>query len=134
MMKKFVLIPDSFKGTLSSKQICEIMSVKIKEQFPNAKTVSIPVADGGEGSVDCFLTALGGQKIFVKCKGPYFEDIQGFYGLIGDGKTAVIEMAATAGLPLVENNKNPLKTTTYGVVLAGLALTTLVVALRRRAE
>ena len=115
MMKKFVLIPDSFKGTLSSKQICEIMSSKIKEQFPDAKTVSIPVADGGEGSVDCFLTALGGQKIFVKCKGPYFEDIQGFYGLIGDGKTAVIEMAATAGLPLVENNKNPLKTTTYGV-------------------
>lgn len=114
-MKKFVLIPDSFKGTLSSKTICDIMAGKIKEQFADVKIVSIPVADGGEGSVDCFLTALGGEKIFKTCKGPYMEDMQGFYGIISGGKTAVIEMAAAAGLPLVENNKNPLKTTTYGV-------------------
>ncbi len=114
-MKKFVLIPDSFKGTLSSKQICEIMQNKIKEIYPLANVVSIPVADGGEGSVDCFLTALGGEKVFVSCKGPFMDDMQGFYGLIDGGKTAVIEMASVAGLPLVENNKNPLKTTTFGV-------------------
>ncbi|MBE5749860.1 MAG: glycerate kinase [Clostridiales bacterium] len=114
-MKKFVLIPDSFKGTLSSKEICEIAEKKIKEIFSNAKVVSIPVADGGEGSVDCFLSAVGGERVTAEVSGPYFEKMQGFYGIINDGKTAVIEMAAVAGLPLVENNKNPLKTTTYGV-------------------
>ena len=114
-MKKFVFIPDSFKGTLSSKEICSIMDQKVKEHFPNVETVSIPVADGGEGSVDCFLSALGGEKVIVDCFNPYFEDMQGFYGLINGGKTAVIEMAACAGLPLVEDRKNPLKTTTYGV-------------------
>lgn len=114
-MKKFVLIPDSFKGTLSSKEICEIMSNKINEHFDDAEIISIPVADGGEGSVDCFLSALGGEKITLTCKGPFGQDMQGFYGVLNGGETAVIEMAAAAGLPLVENNKNPLKTTTYGV-------------------
>ncbi len=114
-MKKFVLIPDSFKGTLSSSQICDIMSNCIKRNYSDAKIVSIPVADGGEGSVDCFLTALGGEKIFVKANNPYFEEINTFYGILSDGKTAVIEMASTAGLPLVENRKNPMLTTTYGV-------------------
>ena len=114
-MKKFVLIPDSFKGTLDSKLICEIMSKKIKERFSSAKIVSIPVADGGEGSVDCFLSALGGKKISVTCSNPYGEKIQSFYGIINGGETAVIEMASAAGLPMVEDRKNPLLTTTYGV-------------------
>ncbi|MBQ3220279.1 MAG: glycerate kinase [Clostridia bacterium] len=114
-MKKFVLIPDSFKGTLSSTEICSIMSNGIKKLYQNAEIVSIPVADGGEGSVDCFLTALGGEKVFVSCKSPYFEEMQGFYGLINNKTTAVIEMSATAGLPLVENRKNPMLTTTFGV-------------------
>lgn len=114
-MKKVVLIPDSFKGTLSSTQICDIISSKVKEHFPSCEVVSIPVADGGEGSVDCFLTALGGEKIYVKVKNPYFEEIESFYGLIDNGKTAVIEMASCAGLPLVEDRKDPRKTTTYGV-------------------
>ena len=114
-MKKVVLIPDSFKGTLSSAQICEIIGGKVAEHFPGCQVVSIPVADGGEGSVDCFLTALGGEKVKVTVKNPYFEDMEGFYGLIDNGETAVIEMAACAGLPLVEDRKDPRKTTTYGV-------------------
>lgn len=114
-MKKFVLIPDSFKGTLSSSEICEVIKTRINQRYAGAEVVSIPVADGGEGSVDCFLTALGGEKVTLTVKGPYFEDIESFYGIIDGGKTAVIEMAAAAGLPLVENNKNPLLTTTYGV-------------------
>lgn len=114
-MKKVVVIPDSFKGTLSSTQICEIIEGKVKEHFPLCEVISIPVADGGEGSVDCFLTALGGEKINVTVKNPYFEDMYSFYGLIDNGNTAVIEMAACAGLPLVEDRKNPAKTTTYGV-------------------
>ena len=114
-MKKFVLIPDSFKGTLSSTEICAIMTDEINKHYSDAQIVSIPVADGGEGSVDCFLTALGGEKVFVDCKGPYFEDLKGFYGIINNGTTAVIEMSAVAGLPLVEDRKNPLLTTTFGV-------------------
>ncbi len=114
-MQKFVLIPDSFKGTLSSTEICSIMKDGILLHFPYAEIISIPVADGGEGSVDCFLTALGGEKVTLSVCNPYFEKIEGFYGLIDGGKTAVIEMAAAAGLPLVEDRKNPLLTTTYGV-------------------
>lgn len=114
-MKKIVLIPDSFKGTLSSKQICEIIEKRINAHFPSCQVVSIPVADGGEGSVDAFLTALGGEKITVTAKNPYMEDMESFYGLIDNGNTAVIEMAASAGLPLVENRRNPLLTSTYGV-------------------
>jgi len=112
-LNKIVLIPDSFKGTLTSIEICTIISDKINKHFPHCHVVSIPVADGGEGSVDCFLSALGGEKIFETVSNPYFEDMEAFYGLIGD--TAVIEMAACAGLPLVEDRKNPSLTTTYGV-------------------
>ena len=114
-MKKAILIPDSFKGTLSSAQICEIMGREIKRHFPDCAIVGIPVADGGEGSVDAFLTALGGEKIYVEVAGPYFEPMRSFYGLIDEGRTAVIEMAACAGLPLVGERKDPSKTTTYGV-------------------
>ena len=114
-MKKVVLIPDSFKGTLSSQKICDIISEKVQKYFPGCETVSIPVADGGEGSVDCFLSALGGEKVFETVKNPYFEDMESFYGLIDNGNTAVIEMASCAGLPLVEDRKDPTKTTTYGV-------------------
>ncbi|NLM75239.1 MAG: glycerate kinase [Clostridiaceae bacterium] len=113
-MKKFVLIPDSFKGTMTSVEICRIMDEEIRKIYPDADIVSIPVADGGEGSVDAFLSACGGKKIELTVKGPYLEEMTGFYGVLDNG-TAVIEMAACAGLPLVENNKNPLKTSTYGV-------------------
>ena len=114
-MKKAVLIPDSFKGTLSSAKICAIMEEQIKRHFPDCAVVGIPVADGGEGSVDAFLTALGGEKVYVEVAGPYFEPMRAFYGLIDEGRTAVIEMAACAGLPLVGDRKDPSKTTTYGV-------------------
>lgn len=114
-MKKIVLIPDSFKGTLSSKQICEIVSAEITQQFPNCEIVSIPVADGGEGSVDCFLSALDGEKITAMVSGPHLEKMESYFGYLPESSTAVIEMASCAGLPLVENQKDPLGTTTYGV-------------------
>ena len=114
-MLKFVLIPDSFKGTLSSRQVCDILEKTILARFPDSPITKIPVADGGEGSVDAFLEALGGEKVFVEVTGPLFERMTAFYGLIDDGKTAVIEMAVCAGLPLVEDRKNPLHTTTFGV-------------------
>lgn len=112
---KFLLIPDSFKGTLSSEQICRLLEEKIKVHFPDAGTVCIPVADGGEGSVDAFLTALGGEKKVLTVKNPFFEEMRAYYGLIDNGETAVVEMAACAGLPLAEGRRDPRVTTTYGV-------------------
>ncbi|MDD3192434.1 MAG: glycerate kinase [Oscillospiraceae bacterium] len=113
-MKKAVLIPDSFKGTMSSSEICAIMKEEIQSFYPEAEVLPVPVADGGEGSVDSFLAAVGGEKRTVLVKGPYFEDMEGFYGILPDG-AAVIEMAAAAGLPLVGDNKRADQTTTYGV-------------------
>ncbi len=114
-MEKILLIPDSFKGTMSSGEICNIMENSIKKIYPLAQVISIPVADGGEGSVDAFLCAVGGERRGVTVKGPFFEEMESFYGVIDNGKTAVIEMAACAGLPLVGDDKDPRKTTTYGV-------------------
>jgi glycerate kinase len=114
-MSKFLLIPDSFKGTMSSEEICSIMEKAIRMNSPEAEIISIPVADGGEGSVDAFLRAMGGEKVTVMVKGPYFEDMEAFYGIVQDGEIAVIEMSACAGLPLVEGRSDPRKTTTYGV-------------------
>ena len=113
-MERYVLVPDSFKGTLRSGEICNILQEEILRVKPDAEVVAIPVADGGEGSVDAFLTAVGGKKVDVPCHGPHMEEMTGFYGLLPDG-TAVVEMAAAAGLPLAGNRLEPDKTTTYGV-------------------
>ena len=115
MSKKFVIIPDSFKGTLSSIEVCDIIENEILNVFNDAGIKKIPVADGGEGSVDAFLEGLKGEKVFVEVNDPFFQKMASFYGLIDQGETAVIEMAACAGLPLVGNKKDPRITTTYGV-------------------
>ena len=98
-MKKVLLVPDSFKGTLSSREICGIMAEQVHRVWPEAQVRAIPVADGGEGSVDTFLSALGGERRTVFCQGPFGEEMEGFYGLLPDGKTAVVEMAAAAPQP-----------------------------------
>ena len=113
-MKNILLIPDSFKGTLSSRQVCETMARAIGNRLPRATVRVIPVADGGEGTVEAFLTALGGEKVTCRVCGPHFAPMDSAYGLLPDG-TAVIEMAACAGLPLAGSKKNPERTTTYGV-------------------
>lgn len=113
-MKKIVLIPDSFKGTLSSKAICRITETAIRRHYPDIEIISVPLADGGEGTVDSFLTAAGGERIECTVDGPYLTAVDAFYGILPD-QTAVIEMAAAAGLPLVEDEKNPGLTTTFGV-------------------
>ena len=113
-MAKYVLIPDSFKGTLSSEDICRIASEEILRLEPEAEICAIPVADGGEGTVDAFLAAVGGTRAEVPCTGPCGQEVMGFYGLLPDG-TAVVEMDAAAGLPLAGACRDPEKTTTYGV-------------------
>ncbi len=121
-MKKIVLIPDSFKGTMSSTCVCNLMKEAALRYFPSLEVVSIPIADGGEGTVDAFLfVCRRGEKRRERVSGPYGSLVDSFWAMIGD--TAVIEMAACAGLPLTKENRNPCITTTYGVgQLIGKAL------------
>ena len=114
-MEKILLVPASFKGTLSSRQVCPVMAGQLRRFFPQAQVKSIPVADGGEGSVEAFLAAAGGERRTRTVTGPFGEPVDAFYGILGDGRTAVIEMAACAGLPLAEGRLNPERATTYGV-------------------
>lgn len=113
-MKKCVVVSDSFKGTLSSAEICGIVQESIEKYFPDCQLVKIPVADGGEGTVACFREACGGELVDVTVQGPYGEPINARYLQLPD-RQAVIEMASAAGLPLVEGRKDPGKTSTYGV-------------------
>ena len=81
--------------------------------FPHCQVLTVPVADGGEGTVDCFVEAIGVQPVTAAVTGPYGEPVQAVYGRRGE--RAIIEMAAAAGLPMVGERRNPGETTTYGV-------------------
>ncbi|MBM6726780.1 glycerate kinase [Megamonas funiformis] len=114
-MQNFILVPDSFKGTLSAIEVCNIMKSSIKNLYKDANIISVPVADGGEGTVDAFLYALGGEKKSIWVSDAFNEQkILAHYAMLKDD-IAVIEMAACAGLPLVKNRLEPDKTTTFGV-------------------
>ena len=114
-MQNFILVPDSFKGTLSAIEVCNIMKSSIKNLYKDANIISVPVADGGEGTVDAFLYALGGEKKSVWVSDAFNEQkILAYYAMLKND-IAVIEMAACAGLPLVKDRLEPDKTTTFGV-------------------
>lgn len=114
-MQNFILVPDSFKGTLSAIEVCNIMKSSIKNLYKDANIISVPVADGGEGTVDAFLYALGGEKKSIWVSDAFNEQkILAHYAMLKDN-IAVIEMATCAGLPLVKNRLEPDKTTTFGV-------------------
>lgn len=114
-MQNFILVPDSFKGTLSAIEVCNIMKSSIKNLYKDANIISVPVADGGEGTVDAFLYALGGEKKSIWVSDAFNEQkILAHYAMLKDD-IAVIEMAACAGLPLVKNRLELDKTTTFGV-------------------
>lgn len=112
-MKKCIVISDSFKGTLSSLEICRIARQSIPKFFPQCQVVTVPVADGGEGTLDCFVHAIRAQLVTVPVTGPFGEPISAAYAR--KGELAVIEMAAAAGLPMAGERRNPEATTTYGV-------------------
>ena len=112
-MKKIILIPDSFKGTLSAAEFCHISSDVLKKHFPATEIISLPLADGGEGTTDCFLTMDGYTKVTATVKNAFMEDITGYYAV--KGNTAVMEMAMCASLPSAKGRENPATTTTYGV-------------------
>lgn len=112
-MKKVVIAPDSFKGTLSSAEVCSIVKAVLVKRYGEIEVVEIPIADGGEGMTDSFLYAFpGSEKIYMTAKSPLGRDIEVYYGII-EGDTAVIEMAAASGITIEEKN-DALKASTYG--------------------
>lgn len=113
-MKKCIIISDSFKGTLSSQEICGLAAQSMARHFPDCSLVRIPVADGGEGTVACFHQACGGELVSVSVQGPFGEPVSATYLRLPGGR-AVIEIASAAGLPLVEGREDPCRAGTYGV-------------------
>ncbi len=112
---KIIICPDSFKGSLSASDAAAAIDAGVASAFSDAKRELIPLADGGEGTVDALTSVSGGQIINLEVAGPLGEPVQAYYGVMGDGKTAVIEMAAASGLDLVPSAKrDPRFTTTYG--------------------
>ena len=112
---KIVIAPDSYKESLSALEVATAIERGFREIFPSANYVKLPVADGGEGTVEAMVAATQGRIIHVPVTGPLGEPVEGFYGLSGDDQSAFIEMAAASGLELVPpSQRNPLKTTSWG--------------------
>ncbi|ANQ17926.1 glycerate kinase [Vibrio natriegens] len=112
---KIVIAPDSYKESLSAMEVAISIEQGFKHVLPNAEYIKLPMADGGEGTVQSLVDATGGEIVEHSVTGPLGEPVSGFYGLLGDGKTAIIEMAAASGLHLVDPDKrNPMITTTFG--------------------
>lgn len=114
-MKKIVIASDSFKGSVSSMEVAECAELAIHKVFPDCEVMKIPVGDGGEGTVETLITAMDGKAVSCMVHDPLMRPIEAVYGILGDNRTAVIEMATASGLTLVPlPERNPLLTTTYG--------------------
>ena len=112
---KIIIAPDSFKESLSSLEVARQIQAGFKEVFPDAEVLKLPVADGGEGTVEALVAATDGEIRKVSVSGPLGAPVEAFYGVCGDGRTAVIEMAAASGLALVPaERRNPLLTGSFG--------------------
>ena len=114
-MKKIIIAPDSFKGSLTSIEVANAIEEGIKNVITNCEIVKLPIADGGDGTMDTLVSALKGKKIKIKAHDPLMRPIKVEYGLVQNGKTAVIEMAIANGLTLLDiAEQNPSATTTFG--------------------
>ncbi len=112
---RIVISPDSYKGSVSALGVAQAMKRGIRPVFPDAEISLAPIADGGEGTVEALVTATGGEFCQTVVTGPLGEPVTAQWGILGDGVTAVIEMAAASGLPLVPpDRRDPRLTTTYG--------------------
>ncbi|MGL5966920.1 MAG: glycerate kinase [Kluyvera sp.] len=112
---KIVIAPDSYKESLSALDVACAIEAGFREIYPDAEYVKLPVADGGEGTVEAMVAATNGRVIPVEVTGPLGEPVAGFYGVSGDEQCAFIEMAAASGLELLSPaQRNPLKTTSWG--------------------
>lgn len=115
-MKTFILAPDSFKESMTAEQACASMQRGILRAMPDAQCIHVPMADGGEGTVDALIAALAGERIACEVTGPLpHQQIKTYFGLVDGAKTAVIEMAKANGIDLLApEQRNPLKTSTFG--------------------
>jgi glycerate kinase len=112
---KIAIAPDSFKECLTAAEVARALAEGVRRTLPDAEIACVPMADGGEGTVDALVAATEGQIVELEATGPMGEPVSTRYGLLGDGTSAVIEMAAASGLPLVPpSHRNPLVATTYG--------------------
>ncbi|WP_294910036.1 glycerate kinase [uncultured Gilliamella sp.] len=122
--KTFVLAPDSFKESLTAKEVCQAIESGLKKVFPDAKYIHVPMADGGEGTTQSLVDATNGTLHTCEVTGPLGNKVTAYYGILGDNTTAVIEMASASGIHLVpKEQRNPLITTTFGtgeLILASL--------------
>ncbi|MDE5415388.1 glycerate kinase [Alkalihalobacterium chitinilyticum] len=112
---KIIIAPDSFKGSISAKELCSAIGAGIRPVFPKAELIELPMADGGEGTMENLVHATNGTIINVSVTDPLGRSIPSAYGVLGDEKTAVIEMAQASGLPLLrEQERNPLRASSFG--------------------
>jgi len=112
---KILIAADSFKGALPAQAVCQAVADGLRDVWPDAEIERVPMADGGEGTVQALVSATGGVERSATVRGPLQGELSAGFGLLGDGKTAVIEMAAASGLPLVPSEqRDPLRTTTFG--------------------
>ena len=112
---RVVIAPDSFKECLPAAAVAKALADGWRRVFPEADIACVPMADGGEGTVDALVAATGGRPVTVSVTGPLGDPLDATYGLLGDGRTAVIEMAAASGLALAPPEaRNPAVATTYG--------------------
>ncbi|KJG36930.1 glycerate kinase [Photobacterium angustum] len=121
---KIIIAPDSYKESLTAMEVATAIENGFRQVIPNAEYIKLPMADGGEGTVQSLVDASSGRIIECTVTGPLGEQVNGFFGLMGDGKTAIIEMAAASGLHLVSpEQRNPMLTTSFGtgeLILAAL--------------
>lgn len=113
-MKKCIVIPDSFKGSMSSAEACEIIKSSVHDVFHSCHVEAIPIADGGEGTTDCFLYSLNAKKVNIKVKNAFMEDTEVYYAVTQD-KKAIIEIAQPCGITCAQGRFDPVNTGTYGV-------------------
>jgi glycerate kinase len=113
---KILLAPDKFRGSLSAAEVCRAMTEGIRQADPSAEAVALPLADGGEGTLDILLAHAGGRKVPARVEDPLGRPIQAEFGLSADGQTAYVETAAAAGLRLLQPHEyDALRTSTYGL-------------------
>ncbi|MBP2111543.1 glycerate kinase [Paenibacillus silagei] len=113
--RTFVLAPDSFKESMTAKEVCTAMEAGLRKIYPEATYIHVPMADGGEGTVQSLVDASGGEIHYLEVAGPLGQPVTAQFGILGDGQTAAIEMASASGIQRVDKaERNPLITTTYG--------------------
>jgi len=123
---KIVIAPDSYKESLTAMEVATAIEAGFRQAMPDADYYKLPMADGGEGTVQALIDASGGSIITKRVTGPLGEQVDSFFGLMGSGNTAVIEMAAASGLHLVPlAQRNPMLTTSWLVSMETVAMETL---------